>query len=134
MILNRTLDTIMPVYRETFAKFDLTEQQWRVLRVIWSSNDVTSAQLSQRTLLSAPSLVSIIDRLERKELVSRVRSEGDRRQVFIVATQNGQKLQQEIGPIVSQIHEKIRASISGEEWSTMEKILAKIQIAPDRED
>ena len=31
MILHRTLDAVMPDYRELFARYNLTEQQWRVL-------------------------------------------------------------------------------------------------------
>ena len=33
MILNTTLDAVMPVDRELFARFGVTEQQWRVLWV-----------------------------------------------------------------------------------------------------
>ena len=79
MILHRTLDAVMPDYRELFARYNLTEQQWRVLRVLWSSKKVTSVELSNRTLIPAPSLVGVRDRLEKKGLVTRVRSEEDRR-------------------------------------------------------
>ena len=54
MILHCTLDAAMPDYRELFARYNLTEQQWRVL---WSSKKVTSVELSSRTLIPAPSLV-----------------------------------------------------------------------------
>ena len=66
MIMHRTLDAVMPKYRELFSKHDLTEQQWRVLRVLWSLGRVTSVQLAQNTLLPAPSLVGIVDRLGKK--------------------------------------------------------------------
>lgn len=126
MILNRTLDAVMPTYRELFARYQLTEQQWRVLRVIWNSRNVTSSHLSERTLLSPPSLVSIIDRLEKKGLVSRVRSVDDRRQVYVVATAEGRSLQADVTPGVVDIQNRIRATVSDREWAAMEKTLAKI--------
>ncbi|MGI9364520.1 MAG: MarR family winged helix-turn-helix transcriptional regulator [Rhizobiaceae bacterium] len=116
----------MPAYRALFARFDLTEQQWRVMRVLWSSQPVTSAELSVRTLLPAPSLVGIIDRLERKGLVSRLRSTSDRRVVDIVTTREGQKLETKVTPLVAQIDQELRSSVTPQEWASMEKTLQKI--------
>ena len=128
MILNRTLDATMPDYRELFARFQLTEQQWRVLRVLWSDGKVTSVELSTRTLLPAPSLVGILDRLEKKGLVSRVRSVEDRRAVFVIATAKGRALEAQVTPLVSEIDQKLRARVTPEEWQMMERVLQKISI------
>lgn len=126
MILNRTQDAIMPRYRELFARYDLTEQQWRVLRVLWASTKVTSAELSARTLLPAPSLVGILDRLEKKELVVRLRSSTDRRVVHVTATPLGKSLEVEVRPFVSEIDTDIRSTVTEDEWNTMQNILEKI--------
>ena len=88
MQLYRTLDAIMPEYRNLFAKNNLTEQQWRILRVLWADNNITVAKLSEKTLLPAPSLVGILDRLVKKDLINRSRSKKDRREVEITLTQN----------------------------------------------
>lgn len=126
MMLNRALDVVMPAYRELFARYQVTEQQWRVLRVIWTSDNVNSARLSERTLLSPPSLVNIIDRLEAKGLVSRVRSADDRRQIYVVATDQGRLLQQEVTPQLVAIQEQIQACVSEKEWQALNNILDKI--------
>jgi len=126
MILSRALDATMPDYRELFARYKLTEQQWRVLRVLWSAKKVTSVDLSSRTLLPAPSLVGILDRLEKKQLVSRVRSVEDRRVVFIIATAEGRALEAQVTPQVSEIDQKLRARVTPEEWQAMARILQKI--------
>jgi len=59
MMLYRTLDTVMPSFRKIFNDFGLTEQQWRVLRVLWEGDDITIRQLAEVTLIPAPSLVGI---------------------------------------------------------------------------
>ena len=123
MILHRTLDATMPDYRELFARYNLTEQQWRVLRVLWSSKKVTSVELSGRTLIPAPSLVGVIDRLEKKGFVTRVRSVEDRRAVYVVATVQGRALEEEVSPQVRQIDENLRASVTAEEWQVMQRVL-----------
>jgi len=125
-MVNRALDAVMPAYRQVFARYQLTEQQWRVLRVIWTSDNTTSARLSERTLLSAPSLVNIIDRLEGKGLVCRVRSAEDRRQYYVVATEAGRQLQLEVTPQVVAIQDQIQASVTQKEWDALGDILQKI--------
>ena len=128
MILNRALDATRPDYRELFARFELTEQQWRVLRVLWSAGKVTSVELSTRTLLPAPSLVGILDRLEKKGLVSRVRSVEDRRAIFVIATAKGRALEAKVTPLVSEIDQELRARVTPEEWQMMEQVLQKISL------
>ena len=126
MILNRTLDGVMPVYRELFAKYDLTDQQWRILRVLWASGKVTSVELSERTLLAPPSLVGIVDRLEKKGLVARLRSVQDRRVVHVTATAKGRALEKQVMPQVTKIHARIRGAVSQREWDAMARTLDKI--------
>jgi len=129
MILNRALDAIMPPYRDLFARYDLTEQQWRVLRVVWSSDKCKSVDLASHTLLAPASLVGILDRLEKKGLVSRVRSTTDRRAVYIVATAKSRELEREVSPQVTAIHEQLKGTVTDEEWQLMESKLAKFSEA-----
>ena len=128
MQLYRALDAIMPEYRNLFYKYDLTEQQWRILRVLWTENNITVAQLSKITLLPAPSLVGILDRLIKKNLLVRNRSEKDRRQVQISLTTKGQELQQLVAPSVLAIHSRLKARVSNEEWQSLERLLQKFSV------
>ena len=125
MQLYRTLDAIMPEYRNLFAKNNLTEQQWRILRVLWADNNITVAKLSEKTLLPAPSLVGILDRLVNKDLINRSRSKKDRREVEITLTQNGRKLQEAVAQRVLEIHTKLKSKVSISEWNQMEVVLHK---------
>lgn len=126
MLLNTTLDSVLPVYRELFQRHGLTEQQWRVLRVLWASGPVTSTELSRETLLPAPSLVGILDRLEKKGLVARIRSEDDRRKVFVTATPAGRALQEAVMPMVERIHARLQGSVEPGQWAAMEETLGRI--------
>ena len=128
MQLYKALDAIMPEYRNLFYKYDLTEQQWRILRVLWTENNITVAQLSKITLLPAPSLVGILDRLVKKNLLIRNRSDEDSRQVQISLTTKGQELQQLVAPSVLAIHSRLKARVSNEEWQSLERLLKKFSV------
>jgi DNA-binding MarR family transcriptional regulator len=85
--------------------------------------------LSHRTLLATASLVGIIDRLEKKGLVTRIRSSDDRRAVFIGATEKSRELESEVTPQVVAIQSKVRSTVSEREWAAMEKTLQKVSKA-----
>ena len=127
MLLNRSLDAIMPPYRDLFQEFGVTEQQWRVLRVLWEQKHLTSAQISILTLLPSPSLVGILDRLEKKELVKRLRSSSDRREINITITDKGRELQSEVLPKVKKIQDQIKVILTDSEWRELNKCLEKIR-------
>ena len=126
MLLNRSLDAIMPPYRDLFQEFGVTEQQWRILRVLWEQTHLTSTQISTLTLLPAPSLVGILDRLEKKGLVKRLRSSTDRREVNITITKLGKELQLQVMPRVKEIQNQIKQKLSAIEWKHINEILEKI--------
>ncbi len=123
MLLNTALDGVMPVYRELFARYDLTETQWRVLRVLWEADALSSIELSRQTLIPAPSLVGVLDRLSRKGLITRERSRADRRLVKVCSTAKGQALGETVIPQVERIHSHIRQSVSEADWSAMQRTL-----------
>lgn len=117
MILYRALDTVMPSFRKIFNDFGLTEQQWRVLRVLWEGDHITMRQLAEVTVIPAPSLVGIVDRLERDGLVARQRSTTDRRKVNVVVTQAGAELEDKIMPRVASAYVELKQSVDAETWS-----------------
>ena len=124
--LYRTLDAVMPAYRELFTRHNITEPQWRILRVLWSSDSVNSVELSRRTLLTTPSLVGILDRMEKKDLVSRIRSTTDRRNVHLVATAESRELQRTVTPQLEAIHAQVEKTVSQTELETLKHLLNKI--------
>ena len=119
MMLYRALDAVMPRFRRIFNEFGLTEQQWRVLRVLWEDDDIAFGDLSGLTLIPAPSLVGVVDRLSRQGLVGRRRSDADRRQVFVYATEDGKELHGKVRPHVDAAYAELRSSVDVDDWEQL---------------
>lgn len=117
IMLHRTLDAVMPRFRKIFNDFGLTEQQGRVLRVLWERDKIALGELAQLTLIPTPSLVGIVDRLSSMDLVARKRSDSDRRVVFVVATDKGHGLQAQIMPRLAAAYAGLKRSVDAESWS-----------------
>lgn len=116
MKLYRALDAVMPPFRRLFSEFGLTETQWRVLRVLWEREAVPLGTLAACTLIPAPSLVGVVDRLSANGLVERRRSADDRRLVYVTATAAGRALEADVMPRVERAYATLRASIDRDVW------------------
>ncbi len=125
MILHGGLDAVMPAYRRLFAHHGLTEQQWRVLRVLWQSQSLSSVEISRQTLIQPNSLVGVLERLERRSFIARMRSVEDRRIVFAKLTPAGRALGEAIAPALRDIHERISARLDDDEWTELRRLLDK---------
>jgi len=116
MLLYRALHVVMPRFRAIFAAHGLTEPQWRVLRVLWEHEEVAFRELADTTLIPAPSLVGVVDRLHATGLVERRRSDTDRRQVFVLATAAGHALESAVMPAVELAYRELGTTLDNATW------------------
>ncbi|MFU8858071.1 MAG: MarR family winged helix-turn-helix transcriptional regulator [Deferrisomatales bacterium] len=72
--------------------YGLTSPQLFVLRELARREGATGAELARAASLSPATVTGILDRLERRGLIDRVRSEEDRRRVLTRVTQAGRAL------------------------------------------
>ncbi len=77
--------------RQLLKHQDITVPQVMCLNELMEKGALTVAVLAASIHLSPSTMVGIIDRLEKKKLVTRVRSNVDRRAVFIEVTEKGRK-------------------------------------------
>lgn len=119
IMLHRAIDVVMPRFRKIFKEFGLTEQQWRVLRVLWDIEEISHRELAELTLISPPSLVGVLDRLLAMRLIERRRSLLDRRVVLVASTRQGRDLRDQIMPAVQQSYFELRESIGDEVWRNL---------------
>lgn len=77
-------------------KHGLTGPQSSVLRVLVREGRMSSVDLSRRLYVTPSNITGIIDRLEKKSLVERIRKKGDRRVALILLTRAGEELSREI--------------------------------------
>lgn len=73
-------------FQPIFRKYDVTEQQWRVLRMVTSSGSLTAGELSQAIFISMPSLSRIMHSLEKRNLIRRRTDQGDLRKTMVSPT------------------------------------------------
>ena len=128
MMLYKALDTIMPKFRIIFKEFGITEPQARVLRILWQHETIALNELSSLSLITPPSLVGVIDRMELNGLVERNNSNIDRRKIIVNLTEKGEKLESKILPKVKKVYAEIESSMTKKDLNNTLFLLNKISL------
>jgi MarR family multiple antibiotic resistance transcriptional regulator len=121
---NRILDTRL-------VPFGVTSSQFKVLIIVGQFGSDTPVELCRHLSLDSGSMTRMIDRLEQKELLVRIRSETDRRQVKLALTDEGQKLAGLLPMIGSDAMNDLFSSLDAVEVKNLEQILTKVLVAAD---
>lgn len=90
--LLRARERVMGPIRAMLADAGVTEQQWRVLRVLQENGPMEPTRISELACLLLPSLTRILQKLEEKGLIHRARDDVDRRKQVISVSPDGEAL------------------------------------------
>ena len=132
MMLQRALNAVLPKFRAIIGRFGLTGTQWRVMRTLWDSDGRSVLELARATLVSAPSLVGVVDRLARDGLVERRPCDVDRRRVYVHLTRRGRALEQRVSPLLDEVYAGVEKLLDAAEWRALYTALDRLcDVAPD---
>lgn len=116
-------------FRTHFGQINLTFPQALVLTVLGEEGPVPISTLAERTGSANSTVSGIVDRLEKLELAKRVRSEKDRRVIYVSATDKYRRLRKEAETDVSGYFSNIMQSLPTEDQQLISTALAKLDAA-----
>jgi len=126
MLLLRAREAAMAGFRPLLAAHGLTEQQWRVLRLLHEHDGMEARALAERALILPPSMSGILDRLERDGHVRREPSEHDGRKVHIRTTGRARRLYRKLAPLIEARYAELQARFTEAGWRQLHESLATL--------
>ena len=105
---------------------NLTHSQFAVLEALYHLGPLSQGELGQKILKSNANLTTVVDSLEKKELVVRDRSSTDRRRVTVTLTPEGEGLIAKVFPRHAGIIERELGTLSIEEQDQLGALLKKL--------
>lgn len=126
MLLLRAREATMGHFRPLLSDSGLTEQQWRVLRVLWERNGTEARDLAERAMMLRPSLTGVIDRLERDGLVERRSDGADGRKVRLWLTRKARRLYERLSPQLEKEYARMQARLSESGWNNLYAALEQL--------
>ncbi|BBA77159.1 MarR family winged helix-turn-helix transcriptional regulator [Bacillus velezensis] len=113
--------------REILNQYAITPPQFVGLQWLYELGDMTIGELSGKMYLACSTTTDLIDRMEKNELVERVKDPADRRVVRIHLLAEGERIIQEVILKRQAYLRDMFATFSEEETAAFEKSLLKLQ-------
>lgn len=85
-------EAAMAHFRPIVKRHNLTEQQWRIVRILAEHPSMDFHDLAFRACILRPSLTGILTRMERDGLVLRLKPVNDQRKLYVSLTPAGSTL------------------------------------------
>ncbi|WP_136065349.1 homoprotocatechuate degradation operon regulator HpaR [Modicisalibacter radicis] len=134
LALLQARESAMDFFRPHLNRNNITEQQWRVIRILWQSDEQTleSHQLAELACILRPSLTGVLVRLEQNGLVHRWKPESDQRRLCITLTPKGNALFDDMKEEMMRQYQKIQQALGKEKYRTLMNLLAEVKdLHPD---
>ena len=91
-LLLQAREAVMAHTRPSLREHGLSDQQWRVLRVLGEHGAVETGRIAREAFILGPSLTGMLARMERDGLIMRERDATDQRRTVVAATPLGLEL------------------------------------------
>lgn len=125
-LIRRSSNLIMPQMEALFVSESLTFSQWTVLMALRDWGQSTAAGLARNICHDAGSLTRILDELEERGLITRARSETDRRVVALTLTTKGLSMVETLLPRVVEFWNGLLGDFSHLEIKLLVKLLNRL--------
>lgn len=120
-------EALMTHFRPALNEIGVTEQQWRIIRILAQYGEQESTHLAEKACILKPSLTGIIRRLMEMDLVGRRRGETDQRFVFIYLTEAGQDVFKTMSVEMEKRYQNIHAKIGDDKMAQLLSLLSEVQ-------
>jgi len=130
--LMRAADSVQAPLERRLEALGLTEGQFGVLEILFHLGPRTAGELGRKSFRSAGNVTTVLDNLERRGLVKRVRSAEDRRSVIVSLTPAGTREVERVLPgHIAAIVEAFRVLSAGEQ-ADLDRLLRKLGLGQER--
>ena len=129
LALLRTGDACKLRFTQLFETEGVTFQQYNVLRIIRGSGEkgLPTLEIGERMIERTPGVTRIVDRLEAKALVARVRGVTDRRKVWCRITLSGLELLARLDDPTSRTDRAVFEGLAPEELDELLRLLDAVR-------
>jgi DNA-binding MarR family transcriptional regulator len=130
--IQRTADALMQQVLDVLRPFALSVTQYNILRILRGAGTagVTCKDIAARMITRDPDITRLLDRLERRSLLTRNRAKEDRRFVTIRITEEGLSLLQELDSPIADKQIAIMRHIPRGELGELIELLEHVRDAP----
>jgi MarR family 2-MHQ and catechol resistance regulon transcriptional repressor len=129
--LVRAAESIAARTTGMFRRYGLTESQFGVMEMLHHLGPMCQADLGRKLLKTSGNMTTVIDNLEKRDLVRRERSHEDRRYITVHLTPEGQRLVEEVFPQHMEAIVDEMQSLSAAEQEQLRTLCRRVGVGPN---
>ncbi|PUZ30086.1 transcriptional regulator, MarR family [Chitinophaga costaii] len=122
--ISEAYNTLNDKALEFFAEFDITPQQYNVIAILHSAGALSTSDILEWMLEKNAGVSRLVDRLVKKDMVSKEPNKTDRRLIKVNLTDRGKKLYEEIGKQIHRLEDHV-INLTEEELQQLVSLLIK---------
>jgi DNA-binding MarR family transcriptional regulator len=128
-LLSRVKSTMLNmITQRTMTEFGITSAQGRLLFMVASGKCELAAELARESGVDASSVTRLVDRLEKRALLTRIRSSEDRRHVRLAPTPEGHSIAARMPSIFNGVLENLLSDFTADEVGALKGMLRRILV------
>lgn len=125
-LIKRVMAVVSTALDQELSRYDITHQQFSILMILSDTGCSTAADLARITCGDTGAMTRILDRLEAKDVIRRVRSSADRRIVNIELTEAGRAFASKMPIVAINVMNRHLQGFEDTELETMKGFLRRI--------
>ena len=125
-LLLQAREAVMAHTRPRLREHALSDQQWRVLRVLGEHGVVETGKVAREAFILGPSLTGVLNRMERDGLIQRARDPADQRRTVVEATDKGRHLVNTLSQTIEAHYAWMEQSLGKQNLSQLYELLDKL--------
>ena len=124
--LLKAREAVMSHFRPILADHDVTEQQWRVIRVLSQAGTLDATEVAEKAFILAPSLTRMLRSLEERGLITRHKDKEDGRRVLLRLAPAGHAVIDEVMPDSRRVYADSDARLGADRVETLLDMLEEL--------
>lgn len=125
-LLLQARESVMAHTRPSLREHGLSDQQWRVLRVLGEHGTIETGRVAREAYILGPSLTGVLTRMERDGLIKRERDASDQRRTAIAATPKGVKLVDKLSRTIEAHYAWMEKALGKDDLTQLYGLLDKV--------
>lgn len=127
----RTSDALEYRLRQFFRQYDLSQQQYNILRILrGAEGPLPILEVANRLISKVPGITGLIDKLEKRDLVARHRCDADRRVWYVALTKAGTRLLADMDEPNGALEVELAGHLTEEEARQLVQLLDRLRDIP----
>lgn len=120
-------EVAMSYFRQSLNEHGLTEQQWRVIRILSQQGELETNRLADLACILKPSMTGVLSRMEAAGLVHRRKADQDQRRVLVTLAEGGQACFASMSDRMEQNYQRLQERFGAEKLQTLLALLTELK-------